>query len=127
MTIKLLVRVMSLAAGIALMASVPAALAQTPPPAAEKPAVPTKPAKKAPRAEEAAPKGASIAEKAQKCLKIPIDPQVRLDCYDAAVKPEPNPNPPPVKGIRDCRHLMDKNDRLGCFDGFAEQIPKFTH
>ena len=127
MTIKLLVRVMSLAAGIALMASFPAALAQTPPPAAEKPAAPTKPAKKAPRAEEAAPKGASIAEKAQKCLKIPIDPQVRLDCYDAAVKPEPNPNPPPVKGIRDCRQLMDKNDRLGCFDGFAEQIPKFTH
>jgi hypothetical protein len=125
MKIKLLSTVMSLAAGFALVASVPAALAQTQPPAAaEKPAAPMR---RAAPAKEVAPKGVSIAEKAQKCLKIPIDPQVRLDCYDAAVKPEPNPNPPPVKGIRDCRHLVDKNDRLGCFDGFAEQIPKFTH
>lgn len=128
MKIKLLITAMSLAAGFALLAPVPAALAQTPPPAAaEKPAAPAKPAKRAARGEEVAPKGVSIAEKAQKCLKIPIDPQIRLDCYDDAVKPEPNPNPPPVKGIRDCRHLVDKNDRLGCFDGFAEQIPKFTH
>lgn len=124
MKIKLLITLLSLAVGFVLVVSAPAALAQTPPPAAEKPAAPKK---RAARADEVAPKGVSIAEKAQKCRKIPIDPQVRLDCYDAAVKPEPNPNPPPVKGIRDCRHLVDKNDRLGCFDGFAEQIPKFTH
>lgn len=125
MKTKLLITVLSLAAGFALVASVPAALAQTPRPAAvEKPAAPMK---RAAPAEEVAPKGVSIAEKAQKCLKVPVDPQARLDCYDAAVKPELNPNPPPVKGIRDCRHLVDKNDRLGCFDGFAEQIPKFTH
>ncbi|MGA7070669.1 hypothetical protein [Bradyrhizobium sp.] len=125
MKIRLLITVMSSAAGFALVASVPAALAQTPPPAAaEKPAAPMK---RAAPAEEMAPTGVSIAEKAQKCLKIPIDPQARLDCYDTAVKPELNPHPPPVKGIRDCRHLVDKNDRLGCFDGFAEQIPKFTH
>jgi hypothetical protein len=34
---------------------------------------------------------------------------------------------PPVNGIRDCRYIVDINDRLGCFDGFAQQIPKFTH
>ncbi len=125
MRIKLLITVMSLAAAFALVALVPAALAQTTPPAAaEKPAAPTKP--RAAPAEEA-PKGVSIAEKAQKCLKLVDDPQARLDCYDAAVRPELNRNPPPVKGIRDCRHLVDINDRLGCFDGFAEQIPKFTH
>jgi hypothetical protein len=125
MKIRLLITVMLSAAGFALLASVPAALAQTPPPAAAgKPAAPMK---RAAPAEEVAPTGVSIAEKAQKCLKIPADPQARLDCYDAAVKPELNPKPPPVKGIRDCRHLVDKNDRLGCFDGFAEQIPKFTH
>ena len=125
MNIKLLITVViSSAAGFALVASVPVALAQTPPPAAaEKPAAPMK---RAAAANEVAPKGVSIAEKAQRCRKIPVDPQARLDCYDAAVKPELNPNPPPVKGIRDCRHLVDKNDRLGCFDGFAEQIPKFT-
>lgn len=125
MKIRLLIAVMSSAAGFALVASVPAALAQTPPRAAtEKPAAPMK---RAAPAEEVTPTGVSIAEKAQKCLKIAADPQARLDCYDAAVKPELNPKPPPVKGIRDCRHLVDKNDRLGCFDGFAGQIPKFTH
>ena len=126
MRIKLLIAVLSLVAAFALVALVPAALAQTPPPAAaEKPAAAVKP--KAAPAEEVAPKGVSIAEKAQKCLKIVDDPQARLDCYDAAVKPEIKRNPPPVKGIRDCRHIADVNDRLGCFDGFAEQIPKFTH
>ena len=125
MRIKLLITVRSLAAAFALLALVPATLAETTPPAAaEKSAARMK---RAAPAEEVSPKGVSIAEKAQKCLKIPVDPQARLDCYDAAVKPELNPNPPPVKGIRDCRHLVDKNDRLGCFDGFAEQIPKFTH
>jgi hypothetical protein len=125
MRIKLSITVLSLVAAFALVALVPEALAQTPPPAAaEKPAASIKP--KAAPAEEA-PKGVSIAEKAQKCLKILEDPQARLDCYDAAVRPEPNRNPPPVKGIRDCRRIVDINDRLGCFDGFAEQIPKFTH
>ena len=125
MRIKLLITVLALVAAFGPVALVPAALAQTPPPAAaEKPAAPIKP--RAAPAEEA-PKGVSIAEKAQKCLKILEDPQARLNCYDAAVRPEPNRNPPPVKGIRDCRHLVDINDRLGCFDGFAEQIPKFTH
>ena len=126
MSIKPLIAVLSLAAAFALGALVPAALAQTTPPAAaEKPAARMKP--RAAPAEEVAPQGVSIAEKAQKCLKILEDPQGRLNCYDAAVPPQPNPHAPPVNGIRDCRHLVDINDRLGCFDGFAEQIPKFTH
>ena len=77
--------------------------------------------------EGAASRNVSIAEKAQKCLKIEDGTIDRLNCYDAAVKPQPNPNPPPVKGIRDCRYLVDINERLGCFNGFAAQIPKFTH
>jgi hypothetical protein len=126
MRIELRIAVLLLAVAFGLGALVPAALAQTTPPAAaEKPATPKRP--KAAPADEAAPQGVSIAEKAQKCLKILEDPQRRLDCYDAAVKPQPNPKPPPVAGIRDCRFIVDINDRLGCFDGFAEQIPKFTH
>jgi hypothetical protein len=123
MRIKPLIAVVSLAATFALVALVPAALAQTPPPAAtEKPARP-----KAAPAEETAPKGASIAEKAQNCLKIEDETMDRLNCYDAAVKPQPNPNPPPIKGIRDCRYFVDINERLGCFNRFTLQIPKFTH
>ena len=126
MSIRLLITVLSLAATFAFVALAPAALAQmTPPAAVEKPAAPMR-ARAAP-AEEVAPKGVSIAEKAQKCLKIEDETNDRLQCYDAAVKPQPNPNPLPVKGIRDCRHIVDLNERLTCFDGFAAQIPKFTH
>jgi flagellar motility protein MotE (MotC chaperone) len=126
MRIKLLIVVLSLAATFAFATMVPAALAETTPPAtAEKPAAPMKP--RAAPAEEAAPKNVSIAEKAQKCLKIEDETNDRLQCYDAAVKPQPNPNPLPVKGIRDCRHIVDVKERLNCFDGFAVQIPKFTH
>jgi hypothetical protein len=126
MSIKLRIAVLSLAATFAVGALVPASLAQTAPPAAaEKPVAPMK--RRAAPAEEGAPQGVSIAEKAQKCLKILDDPQRRLDCYDAAVRPQPNPKAPPANGIRDCRFIVDINDRLGCFDGFAQQIPKFTH
>ncbi len=126
MSIKLPIPVLSLATAFALGVLVPAALAQTTPPSAtEKPTAPMK--RRAAPADEVAPQGVSIAEKAQKCLKILTDPQGRLDCYDAAVKPQPLPKPPPANGIRDCRYIGDINDRLGCFDGFAQQIPKFTH
>jgi hypothetical protein len=76
--------------------------------------------------EKVASRVVSIAEKAQKCLEIE-DTNGRLNCYDAAVKPQPSRNPPTVKGIRDCRLIVDANERLNCFDGFAAQIPKFTH
>jgi flagellar motility protein MotE (MotC chaperone) len=124
MRIELLIAVLSLAAAFDLVALVPAALAQTTPAAAEKLA-PVRPG--ATPAEEVASKNVSIAEKAQKCLKIEDKPDDRLHCYDDAVRPQPNPNPPPVKGIRDCRHIVDVDQRLSCFDGFAVQIPKFTH
>ena len=124
MRIKLLIAVLSLATTFALAALAPAALAQTTPAAAEKLA-PVRPG--ATPAEEVASKNVSIAEKAQKCLKIEDKPDDRLHCYDDAVRPQPNPNPPPVKGIRDCRHIVDVDQRLSCFDGFAVQIPKFTH
>jgi hypothetical protein len=125
MSIRLLITVLSLAAAFAFVALVPAALAQTTPPAAAEPAALMKP--RAAPAEEVASRNVSVAEKAQKCLKLLDDPNGRLHCYDAAVTPQPNPNPPPVNGIRDCRHIVDINERLKCFDGFALQIPKFTH
>ena len=125
MRIKLLIAVLSLAA-FDFVALVPAALAQTTTPAAaEKLAAPMKP--RAAPAEEVASKNVSVAEKAQRCLKIEDKTDDRLHCYDDAVRPQPNPNPTPVKGIRDCRHIVDVNQRLSCFDGFAVQIPKFTH
>jgi hypothetical protein len=126
MRTKLLIALLSLATAVDFAALVPAASAQPTTSAAdEKPAAPRKPS--AAPAEEVAPKGVSIAEKAQKCLKIEDKPDDRLHCYDDAVKPQPAPNPPPAKGIRDCRRIPDVDQRLSCFDGFAVQIPKFTH
>ncbi len=66
MRIKLLIAVLSLATAFALVALVPAVFAQTMPPAAAE--TPMKP-RVAP-AEEVASKNVSVAEKAQKCLKI---------------------------------------------------------
>jgi hypothetical protein len=93
--------------------SAPAAEAKTPAPA--------KPV------QETASKTKSVAEKAQNCLKIDDATIARLECYDAAVPPKFMPKPPTVKGILDCRHLKEQDERLTCFNGFAEQIPKFTH
>jgi hypothetical protein len=123
---KLLIAVLLLAAAFTSEALVSAALAQTAPPpaAAEKPAASVKPS--ATTDEKVASRVVSIAEKAQKCLEIE-DTNGRLNCYDAAVKPQPSRNAPQIKGIRDCRLVADPNERLNCFDGFAAQIPKFTH
>jgi hypothetical protein len=77
--------------------------------------------------QETASKTKSVAEKAQGCLLIDDATIARLNCYDAAVPPKLMPKPPTVKGILDCRHLKEQDERLACFNGFAEQIPKFTH
>jgi hypothetical protein len=120
--IKALIAVLSLAAAFEFVALVPAALAQpTTPAAAEKRVAPMKPS--AALSEEV---DVSVAEKAQRCLKIGDKTDDRLHCYDDTVRPQPNPKPQPVKGIRNCRHIVDV-DQLSCFDGFAVQIPKFTH
>jgi hypothetical protein len=86
-----------------------------------------KPAASARPMEETASKTKSVAEKAQNCLKIDDATIARLECYDAAVPPKFMPKPPAVKGILDCRHLKEQDERLACFNNFAEQIPKFTH
>lgn len=114
-----------------------AAFAQTTPPQGNPPqAAPdktapataeAKPVKPPKPTEETAPKGKSVAERAQNCLKIDDNAIARLACYDAGMPPKIMPKPPAVKGILDCRHLKEQDERLECFDGFAQQIPKFTH
>jgi hypothetical protein len=75
----------------------------------------------------AAPKGKprSIAEKLQACLEIDDETKGRLDCYDAVFPPKPNPKAPAAKGVADCRFTKEEDERLACFNGFAEKIPKF--
>jgi hypothetical protein len=99
-----------------------AALAQDkPPPAAgAKPAAPAKQAK--PKAAPAKPQ--SIAAKLQACLEIDDATKERLNCYDAIFKPTPKPKAPAAKGVMDCRFIKEEDERLTCFNGFAEKIPK---
>jgi hypothetical protein len=74
-----------------------------------------------------APKGKapSTAEKLQACLEIEDGTKGRLDCFDAIFPPKPNPKAHAAKGVADCRFTKEEDDRLTCFNGFAEKIPKF--
>ncbi|HET7886122.1 MAG TPA: hypothetical protein VFL62_07855 [Bradyrhizobium sp.] len=100
-----------------------AALAQqddAPPPAA----------KPAPHAKSKAAKGSpskSLAEKLLACLEIDDETKDRLDCYDAAVPPKPpKQKAGAANGVMDCRFVKEEDERLKCFNGFAEKIPKFS-
>ena len=90
------------------------------PPAAPKPHAHAK--------SKAAPMGPpkSLAEKLLACLDIDDESKERLDCYDAVVPPKPKPKAAPANGVMDCRFVKEEDERLKCFNGFAEKIPKFS-
>lgn len=105
-----------------------AALAQAdkPPMVGDKPLVQIKPKAAKGKTEAAAPKGKpqSTAVRLQACLDIDDGTKDRLNCYDAVIPPTPKPKPPKAKGVADCRFLKEEDERLACFNGFAESIPK---
>ena len=115
-------RMMALALAAALIST--AAMAQDkPPPAAAKPAAQAKPAKQAkPKAAPAKPQ--SIAARLQACLEIDDATKERLNCYDAVIPPKPKPKPRAAKAVNDCASFKEEDERLKCFNGFAEKIPK---
>jgi hypothetical protein len=94
--------------------------------AQDKPAAPSaKPAAPAkPKAGPAKPKPQSLAARLQACLDIDDATKERLNCYDAVIAPAPKPKPPAVKGVMDCRAFKEEDERLGCFNGFVEKLPK---
>ena len=109
-----------MALALAAMLCSTAAMAQDNPPPAAKPAAQAKQAK--PKAAPAKPQ--SIAAKLQACLDIDDATKERLNCYDAIFKPAPKPKAPAAKGVMDCRFIKEEDERLTCFNGFAEKIPK---
>ncbi len=113
-------RWMALALAAALTST--AAMAQDKPPPAAKPAAQAKPAKQAKPKAPAKPQ--SVAAKLQACLEIEDGTKGRLDCYDAVFRPTPKPKAPAAKGVMDCRFIKEEDERLACFNGFAEKIPK---
>jgi hypothetical protein len=76
------------------------------------------------RAAPAKQKPQSVAAKLQACLEIDDATKERLNCFDEIFKPAPKPKPPAAKGVTDCRYIKEEDERLACFNGFAEKIPK---
>jgi hypothetical protein len=107
-------------AAIAQGASTPAG---PPPTVGGKPLVQIKPHGAAPT--PAAAKNQPIAKRLQACLEIEDGSKGRLDCYDAIFPPKPNFKAAAAKGVADCRFTKEEDERLTCFNGFAEKIPKF--
>jgi hypothetical protein len=117
---------------LVLILSSSAAMAQTtspagggpPPTVGGKPLLQVKPGSAAAKSSTPA-KPTSIAKRLQACLEIDDGTKGRLDCYDAVFAPKPNPKAPKAKGVADCRFTKEEDERLKCFNGFAESIPKF--
>jgi hypothetical protein len=97
-----------------------AALAQSSPPmVGDKPLVQVKPKKTA-----APGKPRSVAVRLQECLDIDDGTKGRLECYDAVIAPAPKPKAMTAKGVADCRFTKEEDERLACFNGFVESMPK---
>jgi hypothetical protein len=76
-------------------------------------------------AKPAAPaKPQSVAQKLQVCQDIDDGTKDRLACYDTIFKPEPKAKPAAAKGVNECRFLKEEDERLNCYNGFADKIPK---
>ena len=105
-----------------------AAMAQTSPPTVGgKPLVQVKPSGEAAKSKSKAtakPKAPSTAAKLQACLEIDDATKERLNCYDGIFPPQPKPKAPTAKAVNDCRFHKEEDERLTCFNGFAEKIPK---
>ena len=100
-----------------------ASLAQSAPPpmVGDKPLVQVKPHK---AAKEAAMKPQSTAVRLQACLDIDDQTKERLMCYDAVITPAPKPKAAQAKTVGEGRFTKEEDERLTCFNGFVESMPK---
>ena len=66
----------------------------------------------------------SMAVKLQACLDIDDGTKERLNCYDAVLPPAPKPKAGTAKAVTDCKFTKEEDERLTCYNGFVESIPK---
>lgn len=100
-----------------------AALAQGTSPSAGPPTVGGKPLVVVGSKKEAA-KPLSPAQKLQACQDIDDATKERLNCYDAIYAPQPKPKAAAAKSVTECRFQKEEDERLTCYNGFADKIPK---
>jgi hypothetical protein len=73
-----------------------------------------------------------MAAKLQACLEIDDATKERLNFYDEVITPKPkaqgNPKAdakaPPPKAVTECSAIKEEDERLTCFNGFVEKLPK---
>jgi hypothetical protein len=73
---------------------------------------------------KALPAGKSIATRLQSCQDIDDQTKERLSCYDEVLKPAPKPKPGAAKTVMDCKFIKEEDERLGCYNGFVDSMPK---
>lgn len=123
---KILLALVAILYSAAAMAQGSPPPASSPPTVGGQPLVQVKPhAQKATAAAPTSSKPTSIAKKLQACLEIDDGTKGRLDCYDAIFPPKPNPKAKPADRVMDCHFTKEEDERLNCYNGFAEKIPKF--
>jgi hypothetical protein len=105
---------------VAILCSAAVFAQSNPPTVGGKPLVQVKPRGPAPKPEP-------IAAKLQACLDVDDSTKDRLNCFDAIFPPKPKPKAPAAKGVPDCRFVKEEDERLKCFNGFAERLPKNPH
>jgi hypothetical protein len=102
----------------------PPAEPSNPPTVGDKPLLQVGSKKAAGKKSEAPAKPQSVAQKLQACQDIDDATKERLICYDTIFTPQPKPKAAAPKGVNDCRHVKEEDERLTCYNGFADKIPK---
>jgi hypothetical protein len=105
-----------------------AALAQSGPPpmVGDKPLVQVKPRMAAAKPQPT--KQQPMAVRLQECLDIDDGTKERLSCYDAVLPPSAKPKAgaktAAVKSVTECKFTKEEDERLSCYNGFVESMPK---
>ena len=119
-----------LACALVLCSTAAFAQSASPPMVGDKPLVQVKPkgAKADTKADtkgaKTLPAGKSIATRLQSCQDIDDQTKERLSCYDEVLKPAPKPKPGAAKTVMDCKFIKEEDERLGCYNGFVDSMPK---
>jgi len=66
----------------------------------------------------------SAAVRLQACLDIDDGTKERLNCYDEVIVPASKPKTVKAKTVADCKFSKEEDERLACFNGFVESMPK---
>jgi hypothetical protein len=124
-----------LACAIVLCSTAAFAQSAPPPMVGDKPLVQVKPkegakaaakdsAKESAKDKKGPPTGKSVATRLQSCQDIDDLTKERLICYDTVLPPAPKPKPGAAKTVMDCKFIKEEDERLTCYNGFVDSMPK---